>query len=95
VDTSPQKVLKARGKYGCFRSVGLPRPYGRSPEAGRVPENFLHPRLLQGLAEESGYHKDGLQKLEAAQRIGEHVDVARSTSASFRCLAETLNEVVV
>jgi len=72
--------------------VNIPQRAGyRNPDAisGGICERFE--RLLQ----KSGYHKGGLQKLEAAQRIGEHVDVARSTSAIFLCLAKTLNEVVV
>ena len=72
--------------------VNVPQRAGyRNPDAikGGTWEKFE--RLLQ----KSGYHMGGLQKLEAARRIGEHIDAARSTSASFRCLAAALNEVVV
>ena len=72
--------------------VNVPQRAGyRNPDAikGGTWERFE--KLLQ----KSGYHIGGLQKLEAAQRIGENIDAARSTSASFRCLAAALNEVVV
>ncbi len=62
----------------------------RNPDAikGGTSERFE--RLLQG----SGYHAGGLQKLDAARQIGMTIDVGRSKSASFRCLAAALSEAV-
>ena len=40
----------------------------------------------------SGYFRQGLMKQEAARQIGGYVDAARSRSASFRTLAEAVEE---
>ena len=75
----------------------------------RVPKNipsrapFRDPDAISGgtwerferILQRSGYHKGGLQKLQAAQQIGEHIDVERSASESFRHLAKVLFEVAV
>lgn len=38
----------------------------------------------------AGYHKGGLPKIEAACRIGKHIDAVRSCSTSFRKLTNVL-----
>lgn len=42
----------------------------------------------------SGYFKQGLLKLEAAQTIGKHLDAHRSRSSSFRKLASVVEEAI-
>lgn len=42
----------------------------------------------------SGYFKQGLLKLEAAQAIGKHLDAQRSRSSSFRKLASIVEEAI-
>ncbi|MXY34561.1 MAG: DUF4276 family protein [Boseongicola sp. SB0664_bin_43] len=73
----------------------------------RVPENipkrapFRDPDNISGgtwerferILQSCGYHEGGLQKVRAAQQIGAHIDVERSTSASFLHLANVLYEV--
>jgi len=61
----------------------------RDPDAieGGTWEAFE--RVLQ----EAGYFATGLRKIEAARAIAPHLDPARNTSTSFRCLRDALIEV--
>ncbi len=48
---------------------------------------------LERVLQAAGYFSGGLRKIEAAQEIGRHLDLARNTSASFGKLREVLVEL--
>jgi len=55
--------------------------------AGGTWESF------QRVAQDAGYFKTGLRKIEAAQKIAPYLDPARSASPSFRALCSVLSEL--
>ena len=61
----------------------------RDPDAIKGGTWEAFEKVLQG----SGYFQGGLRKIEAARRIGPHLDAARSTSQSFRCLCTSLERI--
>jgi hypothetical protein len=74
---------------GAYPNARLPRQLGScNPDAiqGGTWETF------ERVMKKSGYFKNGLRKTEAAKTIGEHIDAARSTSRSFRCFVQAVQE---
>jgi len=71
----------------------------------RVPHNipgrqgFRYPDKIGGtweaferILKRSGYHGNGLPKVETARNVGKYIDVSRSISPSFRSLANALRD---
>lgn len=67
------------------RTLGAKRPY-RDPDAiaGGTWE------ALQRVLQRAGYYRQGLPKIEAAQRVSEFMDPARNSSTSFQVFRDGL-----
>jgi hypothetical protein len=75
--------------------------YPKAPPTIAVQAKYRRPDAITGgtweaferVMRRGGYFRGGLQKIEAARRIGEHVDPDRNTSPSFQVFRRLLDEL--
>jgi Domain of unknown function (DUF4276) len=85
--------------FGDWQAVRQAFP--RVPETVVLKEGFRDPDAVRGgtweafekVLQDAGYFRGGLRKIEAARRIGPHLEPSRSISTSFRTLCSAVSEV--
>lgn len=80
--------------FGDWQAVRA--AYPKAPR--RLPPKYRYPDAIRGGTWEAFERvlkmRSGLNKVEAARRIGPHFDPQRNTSPSFRCFCEALTGLI-
>jgi hypothetical protein len=73
----------------AYPNARLPRKL-KSCNPDAIPNGTWE--TFEWVMKKSGYFKSGLRKTEVAKAVGAHVDPGRSTSQSFRCFIQAVQE---
>lgn len=72
---------------------GLSKTFEKK-SAFRNPDSVVNPaKRLEGLLRSAGHYPGGLAKIDAARRIGPHLDPARNRSRSFNLFFQSLQQL--